>query len=87
MQEKQNKRCEYCWQPAVHGGHNIGCPILHGTPEAMARWQRGCDYGFGDNFLTWYQLEYHSLQFQHGYRVGKAENDEGRDESSCPFQY
>ena len=57
-------------------GHNDGCPILIGTLEAMAEWKKGRDYGFGDNFIAWYQVKHYPSPFQCGYRVGKTEIDE-----------
>ncbi len=62
--------CQYCWRPTEIDGHNPGCPIEVGTPEAMLEWKRGYQYGWNDNSIPWYRERYYSATFLYGHRVG-----------------
>lgn len=75
-------RCQHCWRPATSDGHNAGCPIELGTPEAMVEWERGYDYGWDDNHIQWYEERYYTRTFIHGYRVGKTTIDELVDQAA-----
>ncbi len=77
---KGGARCKYCWYPA--DGileHNEQCPVLTGTPEAMAEWKRGHEHGFNYDHEEYGRIElwnqHYSLTYRMGYRVGEAEID------------
>lgn len=66
--------CQYCWRPTSIGGHNDGCPVI--SPELMAQWKEGFDYGWEDNIIQQYNARYYPPTFYLGYRAGKAKIDE-----------
>ena len=58
------------------GGHNDGCPILIGAPEAMEEWKRGANFGFEeDRSPRSWDFPHYSKTFILGWRAGAAEID------------
>ena len=77
--------CSFCWRPVRFGGHNEGCPVLIGTPEAMEEWRRGRSFGFEDNIINPAQLSRHyPITWVLGYRAGKAEIER---QVECAFEH
>lgn len=62
------------------------CPDLVRANNAIARkkaeWQRGYNYGFGDNNILWWHRGNYSTEFLQGWRAGKAEIDRLVDEAA-----
>ena len=70
------QKCKHC---ECSTGHSRPCPIEIGTPEAMAEWRDGYDYGLEDNFLQPWTQSFNARQrptWHLGYVIGKAEIDE-----------
>jgi hypothetical protein len=85
---KEYKGCKYCRRPADcppgpvmthHRFHNEGCPVggegICDSEAAMAEWERGYAYGFGDNFIEPHRYVFFSKTFVLGWAAGKAEID------------
>lgn len=82
------EKCQYCWRPVHVDGHNDGCPLLSGTEEALAVWEKGYDYGWSDEWIHWYERRYYTATFLLGYQVGKGAINQLVDEAAqrnCSF--
>jgi hypothetical protein len=70
-----SERIERCRNCGRADGHLDACPVQIGTPEAMAEWKRGYEYGFEDNYIHPYSLKLYSPSFCLGYGIGKDRID------------
>ncbi len=54
---------------------NNECPFGADQPKERAEWERGCDDGWNDEIIRWYERRHSSPAYLLGFDAGKAEID------------